>query len=625
MSHSCSHWLRFYVKRVSILTDKRHKADKGICAPSGKLLAHQRKKLLGKRVSVQVAVLSIILVSCAALGSTEADTVLRGGNIYTVDAVRSWAQSIAIKGNEIVFVGLDSEAVNYIGEHTTVVDLDGKMVLPGFQDSHIHPVTAVLKTSMCSLAGLQGVAAYLARIQECVDNNPDANWIHGAGWAHRYFDPENQPTKYLLDAIAPTKPLTLDSYDGHSLWANSKALEIAGVDETTEDVVSGEIVRLPSSKEPSGLFLEDLAKDLVMSAKPPYSDRGIYNALLSAQQYLNSLGVTTVQDALVETGKGSIYGVLPSYKRAAIEGDLTLRVIASLYWDPKLGMEQVARIEQARAESTIGLLKANTVKVWLDGVMHTHTSKLLEDYADQPGERGTTLVPLERLNELTVALDKAGFQMHFHGDGDGAVRMSLDAVEKAIASNGRNDNRHHIAHLELVHPDDIPRFRELGVVANVQPMWSTSKAYIADLINVKIGPQRKRWLEINKSFLDEGVVVAYGSDWFVTSPNPMDLIEAAVTRIRPALPLAEKLNATPLLPGENVSVADAIASYTINGAYVNHQEATTGSLEVGKLADIVVLDKNLFAVNPVRISETKVLLTFMDGKLVFGELPLPAQ
>ena len=583
------------------------------------------KELLGMRIPLQTGVLALILAAASALASTEADVVLRGGKIYTVDAVRSWAQSVAIKGNEIVFVGQDSDAANYIGAHTRVVDLDGKMVLPGFQDSHIHPVTAILKTSMCSLSGLHGVAAYLARIQECVDSNPDAQWIHGAGWANRYFDGDQQPSKHLLDRIAPDTPLTLDSYDGHSLWANSKALEVAGIDEKTADVASGEIVRFADSNEPTGLFLEDLAKDLVMSAKPPYSDAEIDKALRASQKYLNSLGITTVQDALVETGENSIYSVLPSYRRAAAQGTLSLRVVASLYWDPRLGMEQIAAIKRVSAESSSGLLKANTVKVWLDGVMHTHTSRLLEDYADRPGERGTTLVPVERLNELTVALDKAGFQMHFHGDGDGAVRMSLDAVERAIASNGRNDNRHHIAHLELVHPDDIPRFRELGVVANVQPMWSTSKAYIADLINVKIGPQRKRWLEINKSFLDEGVVVAYGSDWFVTSPNPMDLIEAAVTRIRPALPLAEKLNASPLLPGENVSVAQAIASYTINGAYVNHQEQTTGSLEVGKLADIVVLDKNLFTLNPHRISETKVLLTFMDGQLVFGELPPASQ
>ncbi len=286
-------------------------------------------------------------------------------------------------------------------------------------------------------------------------------------------------------------------------------------------------------------------------------------------------------------------------------------------------MEQVAQFKTTRAKSSTRLVNASTVKVWLDGVMHTHTSKLLAPYADKPSETDMLMLPVEQLNELTVALDKAGFQMHFHGDGDAAIRYSLDAVELAVKRNGQNDNRHHIAHLELIHPDDIKRFRRLNVVANVQPMWSTSITYISDLIDVKIGSERKRWLQINRSFLEQGVTVTYGSDWFVTTPNPMELIEAAVTRIRPALPLADKRASIPLLPEENVSVADAIASYTISGAYVNHQENITGSLEVGKLADIVVLDHNLFDMEPVRISETQVLLTFMNGKIVHGKLPLP--
>jgi hypothetical protein len=227
-----------------------------------------------------------------------------------------------------------------------------------------------------------------------------------------------------------------------------------------------------------------------------------------------------------------------------------------------------------------------------------------------------------QLNQIVAATDREGFQVHIHADGDGALRESLDAFAFARAQNGSHDLRHQVAHLELVHPDDIPRLRQLGIIANVQPMWSTSRYYVGDLINVKLGEQRKPWMEINRSFLAAGVTVAYGSDWFVTSPNPMDLIEAAVTRIRPALPLEDKRTAMPMLPGEEVTLGEAIASYTINGAFANHQEETTGSLEVGKLADLVVLDNNLFDVEPVRISETRVLLTFLNGKRVFGELPL---
>jgi predicted amidohydrolase YtcJ len=313
---------------------------------------------------------------------------------------------------------------------------------------------------------------------------------------------------------------------------------------------------------------------------------------------------------------------LPAYQRAADADALTLRVVAALFWEPSWDLDQIERLGEIRSASRRNLLRATSVKIWYDGVMHTHTSKLIEPYADKPQERGVSMIPVERLHDLAIGLDREGFQLHIHADGDLAVRESLDAIEAAIAANGRSDNRHHIAHLELVHPDDIDRFRLLDVVANVQPMWSTSEAYIGDLIDVKIGKERSRWLEINRSFLDHGVKVAYGSDWYVTSPNPMDLIEAAVTRIRPAMALDVKRRSSPPLPGENVSVADAIASYTINGAYVNHQDESTGSIEVGKYADLAVLDQNLFDVETLRISEVKVILTIMNGNVVHGELPL---
>jgi predicted amidohydrolase YtcJ len=278
-------------------------------------------------------------------------------------------------------------------------------------------------------------------------------------------------------------------------------------------------------------------------------------------------------------------------------------------------------MKQIRATAGSGNFRADTVKIWQDGVMHTHTSKLLEDYSDRPGERGLSMFAPQKLNEIVALLDKEDFQVHIHADGDGALRESLDAFALARQANGKRDSRHHIAHLELVHPDDVPRFRQLDLIANVQPLWSTSRYYIGDLLKVKLGEERRNRMEINLSFLKQGVTVAYGSDWFVTSANPMVLIEAAVTRIRPALPLDDKRTAKPMLPGEEVTISDAIASYTINGAYASHMDEETGSLEVGKLADIVVLDKNLFDVEPVRISETRAVLTFLGGKLVHNDMP----
>ena len=569
-----------------------------------------------------ISLLILCLISFAIQAAEPADVVLSGGKIYTVDAARSWAQAVAITGDRISFVGSDDDAKSFIGEFTEVIDLSGRMVLPGFQDSHIHPIAASLKSYMCNLYGLPTVAAYFEEIQRCVEKHGDSAWIHGTGWSHRLFPDDAKPTSKMLDEIAPDVPLTLNSYDGHSLWANSKAMQMAGVDADTADVEAGEVVRYPGSQEPTGLFLEDEAQSLILDVRPPYSDDAIYAGLMNVQKYLNSLGITSVQDALANLQEGGEYSVLPAYRNAAERGELTLRVVASMYWEPTKGMEQVADLVRARDEFSRGLFRATTVKIWYDGVMHTRTSKLIEPYADKESETGMSLLSPERLNELTVALDREGFQLHFHADGDLAIRESLDAVEAAIGTNGQSDHRHHIAHLELIHPDDIPRFRKLSVIANVQPMWSTYPPYISDLIDNKIGTERSRWLEINKSFLDHGVMVAYGSDWFVTSPNPMDLIESAVTRIRPQLALDDKRNSSPPLPGENVSVADAIASYTINGAFLNHQDKDTGSIEAGKFADLNVLDQDLFDVEQVRISETKVLLTIMNGNIVHGELPL---
>lgn len=551
-----------------------------------------------------------------------ADLVLRGGAIYTVDATRSWAEALAVRGDRISFVGHERDLESLIGPQTTVIDLDGKMVLPGFHDSHIHPVSAMMKSQMCNLQGLTGLEAYLGKIRQCVNDNPGSGWLSGSGWSHAYFDDENRPDKVLLDKISADRPITLGSYDGHSVWANSMAMELSGIDETTQDPPAGIIERYPGSREPIGLFLEDPAIQLILKAQPGETDDERFQALMQVQSYLNGLGITSVQDAWVELDNIGLYGTIPAYQRAAAEDLLTLRVVAALYWRPNRGMEQLERMKQIRTASNTGNFKATSVKIWQDGVMHTHTARLLEDYSDRPGERGLSMFNQERLNEVVTALDKERFQVHIHADGDGALRESLDAFAFARESNGTRDSRHQVAHLELVHPDDIPRLRTLGVIANVQPLWSTSRYYIGDLINVKLGEERKRWMEINRSFLAEGVTVAYGSDWFVTSPNPMDLIEAAVTRIRPALPLADKRTAQAMLPGEEVTLADAIASYTINGAFANFQEDVTGSLETGKLADIVVLDRNLFDVEPVRISETRVLLTFLGGRLVHGRLPL---
>ena len=564
------------------------------------------------------SLLLTLLIPLVAQAAGTADYLLTNGYIYTVNPEQPWADSLAINGSRISYVGNKEDAEKLVDHRTQVVDLQGKMLLPGFQDAHIHPISAELRQNQLSLYSLKGRQSYIKALDDYARANPDISWIQGAGWSHEYFSDDNPPTREQLDAVVNDRPVTLKSYDGHSLWVNSRALEIAGVDADTPDVAGGEIVRKPDSREPSGLMIEDFAQRLVLDHRPDYSDSERYIALIKTQAYLHSLGITSIQDALIDLDHVGDYGSLPTYLKAARAGDLTLRVVGALYWNPQKGMEQLDDMIEARDSYSAGNFRATSVKVWQDGVMHTRSAKLLKDYSDDPGNRGTDMNPIPRLQELVVAADRENFQVHCHADGDGAVRDCLDAIELARKKNGKRDNRHHIAHLELIHPEDIPRFKQLGVTANVQPMWSTHAPYIEDLVKNKLGADRKRWLEINRSFFDHGVRVAYGSDWFVTSANPLDLIEAAVTRIRPLLPLETKRTATPPLPGEEVSLEQAIGAITLGSAYVNHQDKSTGSLEVGKLADLVVLEHNLFEIPAVEISDTRVVMTFVGGKLVHG-------
>jgi predicted amidohydrolase YtcJ len=563
--------------------------------------------------------LTFILCLPMAQANMTADYVLYNGVIFTVNPQQKWADTIAFKNGEIIYVGSELTDNQLINEQTRLINLNKKLVLPGFHDSHIHPISSVLNSYMCSLFELNSIEAYKKKIKDCVATHQTAEWIHGAGWGHSIFSENYPPDRFMLDAISPDIPLTLSSYDGHSLWANSKAIKLASINQHTPNVKSGEIVRLPDGN-PSGLFLEDEAQELVMRAKPAYNKEQLHDALIYVQKYLNSLGITSVQDALVDTADNSLYESYATYNEADQLGELTLRVTAALYWDPTKSTNLIEKITRMRVQAHNNFFQANSVKIWQDGVMHTRTAALIEDYHDLPEHKGMATLDQTTLNDLTTELDKLGFQVHFHADGDRAVRQSLNAIEAAQVRNGQNDNRHHIAHIELIHPEDIKRFKLLQVTANLQPLWSTSETYIADLLSNKLGEHRKAWLELNKSFINAGARVAYGSDWFVTSANPMDILEAAVTRIQPSQPYAEKKQRTPHLPKEAVDLETAITSYTINGAYINHQDTLLGSLEVGKLADLIILDQNIFELDPLRISDTKVIATFVNGKPVFGDL-----
>jgi predicted amidohydrolase YtcJ len=546
--------------------------------------------------------------------SGPADLVLRGGAVYTVDAARSWAEAVAVRGERIVYVGSDDGASAYIGPRTRVVDLDGKMVLPGFQDAHIHPPESGLSYLACPLYDLTTRDEYMQAVAECAKRQPDTPWIWGEGWSLSAFAPTGIPEKRLLDEILPDRPVYLISRAAHTAWVNSKALEIAGITKETPDPPGGRIDRDPVTGEPVG-SLQESAMELVGDHLPAHTDAEIEAGLRYALKLLNAYGITSFQDAMVDLDPDSRYRSLDAYRSLDESGDLTARVVLSLLWDEEKGEEQLPALIEARRNATRGRVRATTVKIFQDGVIEAQTAALLEPYVGTDGDTGMALIDPALLERYVTRLDAEGFQVHFHAIGDAAIRHCLNAVEAARDKNGVRDSRHHISHIQLFHPDDIPRFRELGVAANFQPLWAYADEYINELTLPILYPGAERWNYPIGSLVRSGAVVAFGSDWSVSSANPLEEMEVAVTRMDP-----EGGGGEPFIPEERINLRDAIAAFTINAAYVNFQEDSTGSIEPGKLADLIVVDRNLFEIDPTELSDAKVLLTLLGGQPVHGDL-----
>ena len=550
-----------------------------------------------------------------------ADLLFVNGPVYTVDAARSWASAVAVKAGRIVAVGSDDDARAWKGSHTEVVDLAGRMLLPGFQDAHIHPPVSGLEMLRCNLTEIYRLDAYERIISEYAAANPDAPWILGGGWYMDVF-PGGTPTKETLDALVPDRPAVLTNRDGHGAWVNSKALELAGITRDTLDPADGRIERTADG-EPSGMLHEG-AMELALDVAPQDSDEDYAAGLRVAQTYLHSLGITAWQDAIV--GIDDSYRTLDTYARAAGAGELTARVVGALWWDRHRGIDQIERLIDARARATVGRFAPTSVKIMQDGIIENFTAATLTPYLDAHGHptenRGISFVDPELLKDAVTRLDALGFQVHFHALGDRAVRESLDAVEAALNANGPSDNRHHLAHIQIVHPDDIPRFGRLGAIANGQPLWAAHEGQMDNLTIPFIGPERTSWQYPFASLVRAGAVLAFGSDWSVSSPNPMWEMQVAVERRAPA-DLTESFGdaiTEVFLPEERIDLATAIGAFTMGAAFVNHLDEVTGSIEVGKYADLAVIDQNLFEIPSGEVWKARVELTFVEGECVFDGL-----
>jgi predicted amidohydrolase YtcJ len=575
------------------------------------------------RLVLKVETLSIIvgLVSGLWLAGARAgedrkvDVLLRNGKIYTADKARSIRQAIAFTGNIIVAVGNDKDMEPLIGAGTKIVDLGGKLVLPGLIDTHIHPIVGAVNGAKCSLAGVKATTEALTPvIRACLDKEQDADdqWFEAVQLDNYGFS----ATAKDVDKIEAKRPIVLWGNDGHTGWVNSRGLELTGVTAETPDPPGGKIGRDPSGA-PTGTFADSAA--LLVDKKLPVPSLEERASLTAAElKRMSAFGITSLMDAYVTPAEEAVW------HRLYDTGRLPMRVHMAIYVaDPSNDSDEaVARLLAASKAGDVDpdFLRAGVVKVFADGVMEypAQTAALLNPYLDANGKAtkhsGELYFDPRRFARLVQKLDAAGLTVHIHTAGDRAVRTSLDAFAAARTANGDRDNRHQIAHLQLVDPADFPRFKELGVIADFQLEWGRREPSTEGPIEPYLGLDRYRFLDPTGSLYKAHATIIGGSDWDISTYNPFRAFQVAVTR-------AGGPRQKPLNIDERIPLETAIDAYTINAAYAMKHDKITGSLEEGKRADLVVLDRDILTTDPETIEDTKVLATYLDGRLVYSAQP----
>jgi predicted amidohydrolase YtcJ len=538
-----------------------------------------------------------------------AELLLTNVHVYGDGVWRPGVDSIAVRDGVIVGLGAHAELVGLVPS-AEVADLDGAWVLPGFHDAHVHPVQAGLEMNACNLAGGNDLDDYVDTIAAYALAHPDAEWIVGGGWSMDAF-PGGVPTAAVLDRIVADRPVFLPNRDHHSAWVNTAALERAGITQATPDPADGRIER-DGRGEATGALHEG-AMELAGRLVPPPTSHEIAEALQTAQAHLHSLGVTGWQDALVGEGLG-MPDTLDTYLAAQRDGTLTAKVVAAQWWDRSRGEEQIAELVARRARAKAAGFDAGSVKIMQDGVCETFTAAVMDPYLDRhghpTGNHGLSFIEAADLARYVQRLDAEDFQVHIHALGDRAVRDSLDAIEHAIAVNGRRGNRHHLAHVQIVRPEDVARFAVLDVTANAQPLWACLDDQMTDLTLPFLSPAAREQQYVFRSLLDAGAQLAFGSDWPVSSPNPLLGIHVAVNRV------ASGDEVQPLLAGQRLTVAAAIDAYTRGSAFLSRLESSTGTIEIGMAADLAILDADILAIDSSSIGAVQVARTYAQGQLV---------
>lgn len=561
-----------------------------------------------KRTIFYFSLMCLFLLS-NAFSNDFADEVFLDGSIHTFNESLSIENSIAIKDGYILAVGNKSSIQKLIGEKTKINRLDGKMMLPSFHDAHSHPIWDGVNRLKCVLTDLYDIQSIKDVLRECLNSDltKSTGWIVGSGLNIGLF-PAGNPNKSLLDDISKDIPIILWANDGHSGLANSKALELANITAETQDPSYGVIERDPITQEPSGTLRESAAINLVLDLTPKDTDSDYDKGLSIAQEMAHSFGITSVLEAAV----GERH--MATYKRAADREELDLRVFTCLEYgktnfvhDASMFEDVYLKLEQFNHPR----INVNCVKIFIDGVLEGQTGALLEPYLDS-GEVGELILEKELLNMAIARFDSENRQVHTHAIGDRAVRAALDAYEYALKENGYLDNRHHISHLQMISKEDIPRFSELNIAATFQATWAMPDEYIMGINIPEIGIERVNRMYPIQSVFQAGGLIVGGSDWAVTTMNPLVAIETAIRREDPDDRLKGTLN-----EDERMGLTEMLKAYTINAAYIMHQDNITGSIEAGKFADLIILDKNLYDIPTNEISEVRVMETIIEGKTVF--------
>ena len=535
-----------------------------------------------------------------------ADILILHAKVYTLNPQMPWAQAVAIRHGKIAAVGTDEVVEKMRGIGTRLIDAGGKLVLPGFTDCHVHFLEGSLALGQVNLDGLTTVEDIQKRLRQYSAERPGHFWILGRGWNYAVFGELALPNKKYLDELFPDRPVFLEGYDGHSSWVNSRALALAGINKDTPDPKNGFIVRDPETGEPTGALKED-ADTLVTKVIPKLEEVDKLRALRAGIKWANQNGITRVHSA------GGDFEVLPLLEQLRQNKQLTVRFYVSYRLDAyELRKQDLDAIDSARKKYHDDWIDTNAVKMMLDGVVETHTAALLAPYSDQSSTKGAIFWELPKYQYAVTELDKRGLQLFTHAIGDSAVRTALDTYEMAEQTNHSKGRRPRIEHVETLDPADVARFGKLGVIASMQPLHSYPDADTLDVWARNLGPERASRAWIWESIAEQGGSYSFGSDWPIVTLNPWEGVQTAVTR-----QTEDGKPAGGFVPSQRLTVAQAVRGYTIGAAYAGRREKTEGSIETGKVGDVIVIDRNIFEIDPHGIGKTKVAITIAGGKIVY--------